>query len=70
MDIQKEEFDFINSAEPNCVTIASGKDLDYVEGRRSLKDTELQTLDLYEGSDCVTVTKLDVQKMIEYFNTI
>lgn len=52
MDIQKQEFDYIEKVEPNL----------FHKG-----NLDLDVLELYDGENVVRVTKLDIEIMHEYF---
>ena len=61
IDIQKEEFDYIDCVEPN---LSNGLTRDELEST-SLENIEI--LELYEGDNVVRVTKEDVEKFSEHF---
>lgn len=68
MNIQEEDFQFIDSVEPNLFMIVFREEFENTF--ISVEKSSIDTLDLYENDQCVTITKEDAQKFMEYFNSL
>ncbi len=66
-NIMDEKFEFLTSIETNSRTVYSHM---HGQGVQVQYEQEEELLELYEGSNCVTVTREDVQKLAAYFDTV